>query len=342
MLRAVLFTLLAAVPASSNYVLQTYDFGNGGGNSTSTNYNLRGSVGAGGNTLTSTNYALPAGIQPSTTVAVPPAPSLTNPDNSYDRLKMIVNPGTAPSDTKFAIAISDDNFTTTKYVKSDQTIASTFSIANYQTYAAWGGASGFTILNLNNNATYKVKVAALQGAGTGSPFGPTASASTSVPSVTFSIATSLTGTPPFSSTFSSLPAGTVTSGDATVTTTITANPEYGGQLLIKSQNAGLTSSSAGFTIPSATANLTPAATGYGAQISGTSQSAGGPMVSASPFNSSANNVGGLTTAWQTLASFSSPITNGSVTFGLLAKADNTVPAAANYSDALTINISLLF
>src|SRR6185503_9167335 len=101
-------------------------------------------------------------------------------------------------------------------------------------YAAWGGASGIYILGLANNTTYKVKVAALQGASTGSAFGPTASASTSVPSVTFGLSTSLTSTPPFTSTFSSLSPGSVTTATGTITATVTANTENGGEILIKS------------------------------------------------------------------------------------------------------------
>ncbi len=342
MLRAVLFSLLAVMPTSSNYVLQNFDFGSGAGSGSSSNYHLNGTTGTLNGSLSSASNTLPAGVQASSTLSAPPAPTFTNPDNSYDRLKIVINTGGAPSDTKFAIAISDDNFTTTKYVRSDQTVGTNFAVANYQSYAAWGGAGGTLILGLTNNTAYKVKVAALQGVHTGSAFGPTASASTSIPSVTFSLATSLTSTPPFTSTFSSLPSGAVTAADSAITATITANPENGGQVLVRSQNGGLTSGTVGYTLPSATADLDSAPKGYGAQISATSQSSGGPMVSTSPFNGSGNNVGALTTGWQQIASFGSPVTNGSLTFGLLAKADNIVPAAPNYSDTVLLNISLLF
>jgi len=342
MLRAVLFTLLAAIPTSSNYVLQTYDFGSGAGSGSSSNYHLNGTAGQVSGNLSSASYKLPAAIQASSTVGVPPAPAFTNPDSSYDRLKIVINNGGAASDTKFAIAISDDNFTTTKYVKADQTIGTSFTVANYQTYAAWGGASGIFILSLANNTNYSVKVAALQGSHTGSAFGPVASASTSMPSVTFGLSTSLTGTPPFVSTFSSLASGSVTSANATITASITANAENGGQILVRSQNGGLVSSTAGYTLTSATTDLASAPKGYGAQISATSQASGGPVVSSSPFNGGGNNIGALSTSWQQLASFNSPIVNGSLTFGLLAKTDATVPSAPNYSDAVTLNISLLF
>ncbi len=335
-------SLLAAVPSSTNYKLQTYDFGNGAGSGSSTTYNLQSSAGSNGTTLTSSSYTLPVGIRSSDTVPVPSAPTFTNPDSSYDRLKIVINPGSFPTDTKYAIAISDDNFVTTKYVKSDQTIGTTFAIANYQTYSAWGSASGIFILGLANSTTYKVKVAALQGPNTGSGFGPTATAATSAPSVTFGLVTSLTSTPPFAATFASLPAGSVVSADATVTATISSNAEQGGEVLIKDANTGLTSSTASYTLASATADLSVANNGYGAQAGSTSQASGGPMVSASPFNGTSNSVGVLNTSWQRLASFAAPVTTGTVTFSLKAKADTTTPAATNYADVITLSVSLLF
>ncbi len=205
MFRVAILSFLAVVPASTNYAMPSYDFGNGAGSGSSTSYQLNSSVGAGGENLSGASYKLPAGIRSSATVAAPAAPSFTNPDDSYDRLKITLQTAGAPTDTKYAIAISKDNFVTTKYVQQDQTIGPGFAISNYQTYAAWGGTNGCWILGLENNTGYQVKVAALQGKSTGGKFGPTASAATSVPSVTFGISTSQTSTPPFSVIFPSLP-----------------------------------------------------------------------------------------------------------------------------------------
>jgi hypothetical protein len=342
MWRAALLSLFAIVPTSTNYTLNSYDFGNGSDSSTSTNYSLHSQAGSNGGTYTSTNYALPAGVMASTTVPTPPAPTFTNPDTSYTRLQLVLNVGTFPSDTKYAIAISTDNFATTKYVQTNQTVGTSFTATNYQTYGAWGGVSGFWVLDLANNTTYQVKVAALQGAATGSGFGPSASATTSEPSVTFGVTTSLTGTPPFNSTFTNMPAGSVVSADAAINTAITTNASQGGEILIKSQNAGLTSSRAAYTLSSADGDLTVAATGYGAQVSSTSQSSGGPMVAVSPFNGTANTVGGLTASWQKLATFNSAISGGTMSLGLLAKVNATVPSATDYSDVITLSVSLLF
>lgn len=342
MFKGLLISLLAVVPTSTNFTLDAYDFGNGAASPGSSSYNLQASAGSAAGSPSSSTYALPAGIQASASVATPPAPTFTNPDGSYNSLKVTLNVAGLPTDAKYLIAISDDDFATTQYVQTDQTVGPTAGIANYQSYAAWGGASGFSVLGLGYSTAYKVKVAALQGSATGSPFGPSASASTTAPSVTFAVSTSLSGTPPFSIAFSSLAPGTVTAANATIIAEITTNAVHGGNILVKSQNAGLVSSHASNTINSATADLSPANTGYGAQITASSQTSGGPMTAASPFNGAGDNVGGLTSLWQQLASFSGPVTDGSVTTTLKAKVSATVPSAADYADVLTLSVSLLF
>lgn len=343
MFRALIFSLLlAAVPSSTNYTLNAYEVGGGSGSGSSTNYHLRGSAGGTSGKLASATYGLPAGVQAVSTVATPAAPTLVNSNNTYDRLHLTLNTSGMASDVKYLIAISTDNFTTTNYVQLDNTVGPTSSASNYQTYAAWGGASGFDILDLTPSTTYKVKVAALQGSHTGSGFGPTASANTAAPSVTFSLETSQTTTPPFNVAFTNLPAGSVTSGNATITDTVTTNAADGGSFVVTSQNSGLVSSSRSFTIASATADLSSASSGYGARVTGTSQSSGGPISASAPFNGASNNVGGLSTTQQALASWGNPITSGSASLELLAKSPTLAPPATDYTDVITISLLLIF
>lgn len=342
MYKALLFGLLAVAPTSTNFTLDAYDFGNGAGAPSSSNYQLQASAGQAAGAGTSSTYALPSGVRASTTIDTPPAPTFTNPSNEYNRLRISLNVSVIPSDTKYLIAISDDDFVTTQYVQLDQTIGAGANIGNYQTYASWGGASGFWILGLEPGTPYKVKVAALQGSATGSAFGPTASAATASTSVTFAVTTSLTPTPPFIVDFSSLTLGSVASGSATLHASVTTNAINGGAILIKDQNAGLNSARASYTLASATADLSVAARGYGAQVSGVSQSSGGPLAATSPFNGVGNNVGALTSAWQQLASFATAITGGNVSTTLKAKSDVAVPSSTDYSDSITLSVSLLF
>jgi hypothetical protein len=338
MYKALLFGLLAAMPSSTNFTLNAYDFGTGADTPASNNYNLRASVGAPGGTPTSSNYALPAGIRASATAPVPPAATLSNPDNSYNRLHLTLNSSGLPGDAKYSIAVSDDNFVTTQYVQPDQTVGTALGLTNYQSYVAWGGAGGFWILGLEHSTSYSVKVAALHGGATGSRFGPTATVATVAPSITFAVTTSLSSSPPFAVGFSSLPPGQVTSGNATIGASVTTNAQHGGQLLVKDQQAGLVSALASYIIASANADLAATGRGYGAQVSTAGQDSGGPITATSPYNGGGHNVGGLTTAWQQLAAFTNPITNGSITLTLKAKSDPSVPAANDYNDTITISL----
>lgn len=329
--------LFAASPSSSNYILRNYEWGSGGtGGSSSSNYKLNGVSGSQtGNLQTSTNYSDPSGVQSVQNAAVPAAPTVSNPSNYYDRLSVTLNVGTSPSDTKYLIAVSSDNFATTYYVQTDNSIGTGVSISNYQTYTAWGGASGFTMLGLLPSTTYQVKVKALQGNFTGSNYGPTVSAATVAPSLTLSLTTTLTSTPPFSVNFASLTAGIVVTGGADAIIDITSNAVSGGNVYVRSTNAGLTSSLTGTTISSASTDLTGASSGYGARVSSTSQVSGGPLTSLSPFNGAGNNVGALTASLQKLLSTGGPVTTGSATIKLMAKVDAITPSANDYSDTLT-------
>jgi hypothetical protein len=343
MFKTLAFSLLMAVaPASTNYTLNSYELGGGAGKGSSTTYSLQGSAGNVSGKLASTNYGLPAGVQAASTVSTPGAPTFVNDDSSYEHLHVTLNTSGFATDIKYLIAISSDDFATTNYVQLDNTVGASAAVANYQTYAAWGGASGFDVVGLGADTAYKVKVAALQGSATGSQFGPTASAATTAPSVTFSVQTSLASSPPFNVAFTSLTPGSVISGGATVTGTVTTNAISGGSFVITDQNSGLTSSSQGYTLASTTADLSVASSGYGARVSSTSTGSGGPLTSVSPFDGTGNNVGGISATRQAFASWSSPITSGSATLSLLAKSTTITPAATDYADVITISLSLLF
>lgn len=338
-----LLGLFSAVPSSSNYTLKSYDFGTGGGSSSSSTYNLNGVSGTqNGSTQTSTTYTNKSGEVPTQNANVPPAPTFTNPSNYYNQLKLVIATGNNPTDAKYLIAISSDGFATTQYVQPDNSIGTSLSIANYQSYAAWGGASGFLVLGLSPSTTYEVKVRAMQGNFTESAFGPTSSAATVATSLSFSVATTLTATPPFPVGFNSLAAGTVFSGDADASLTISSNATSGGVVYIKSKNGALSSSLASSSITSASADLSAVAKGYGAQVIATGQTSGGPLLAQAPYNGASNNVGSLATTLQTLLSSAAPITNGTATVRLKAKADVITPSATDYGDTVTFVAAMTF
>jgi hypothetical protein len=178
--------LVFAGPESTSYELKEYGFGSGGSeNNSSTNYSMFGIIGEqDGGSLDSTTYGLQSGLTFSLQSNLPDAPSFTNPDLQYDRLKFVLNDGNNPTDSTFAIANSTDRFATTQYIQSDFTIG---SAPAWLTYSGWGGLSGQYVTGLSNNTTYEIKVKARQGNFTESGFSESANASTSDPFLTFSV-----------------------------------------------------------------------------------------------------------------------------------------------------------
>lgn len=335
--------LFSAAPSSTNYLLKSYDVGTGGEDTlSSTNYRLNGLTGSqSGGSLNSTNYSVKSGETVTQNSNVPPAPTFSNPSSYYNKLLLVLQTGGNPTDTKFAIAISTDGFTTTRYIKSDHAIGNSLASGDYQTYAAWGSASGFLVLGLTPSTTYQVKVKAMQGNFTETGYGPVATVATVATSLSLSTETTLTSTPPFNVGFSSLAAGSVFNGDADALVGISTNAENGAAVYIKG-NGGLSSSLAAYTVNSATADLSSTSQGYGALVTSVSQTSGGPLASTSPFGSGADNVGIISTALQTILSSATPITNGQATIRFKAKTEAITPSATDYSDTVNIVATGLF
>lgn len=339
--------LFAAAPTSGNYQLHNYDYGSGGtSNSTSTNHSLNAITGqTGTSNSSSTNFTAKPGNNNVQQAHVPPAPTFTNPGNYYNKLSFIINPGANPSDTLFSIAISTDNFATTQYIQNDNTIGAVRGIEDYQSYAAWGGGSGQLATGLAPNTTYYIKVNAFQGRFTETQYGPTASAATSPPTITFDIdvaAADSDTNPPFVMSLGNLLPSTVTTATSRIWIDIDTNANSGAKVYIASSNAGIRSNAQNFTLASATANLAAALTGYGAQGASVTQSAGGPLAISSPFNVAAQNVGVIGTVTREIFSSSSPITAGRGSLYLMAKVAPTTPASNDYQDTLTVTAAASF
>jgi hypothetical protein len=180
---------LAQTMDSTNYQIENPMVGAGdGGDSSSTNYKASGSFGNENDTSSSsTNYKAFPGFVQHAYPGVPGTPTLTNTGGTlYTALDFVIATGNGQqTDTTYAIAISSDNFTTTYYIQTDDTLGTT---AAWQSYTAWGGGSGERVTGLSSSTTYKIKVKARYGADTETGFSQTATAATAAPSLTITFA----------------------------------------------------------------------------------------------------------------------------------------------------------
>jgi hypothetical protein len=294
---------------------------------------------------TSSSYKARSGNNNVQQAVVPVAPTFDNPSSYYNKLHFVISTAGNPSDTKYSIAISSDNFATTQYIQNDNTVGPARGIEDYQTYTAWGGAGGQVVTGLTPSTTYKIKVNSFQGKFTETEYGPTATAATVAPSITFDIDVSATDTdtsPPYATAFGSLLPGTVTNAPQKLWVDLATNANSGGKVYISSANGGLRSSGANFTLASATADLSAAGTGFGAQGSTATQSSGGPLTISAPYNVAAQNVGILNSTVREIFSTPGPLTAGRGSLTLKAKAATVTPAAGDYQDTLTLTAAAAF
>lgn len=175
--------------SSDHYSLHNYGFGAGGvvGASGVTN-SMMGIAGqVGNNQLQGEHYQANGGLQYTNQASVPGKPTFTNPASTYDRLKFLIDDGGNPTDSTFAIAITDDNWITTKYIQNDFTIGNSLGAEDWQTASVWNGTGGNYLTQLKADTTYQIKVKARSGDFTETMWSEADDASTVSPSLTFSV-----------------------------------------------------------------------------------------------------------------------------------------------------------
>lgn len=331
----------SAGPASTNYQIIDYGFGSGGSvNSNSTNYALQATLGEiEMASMSSTNYMVWPGLTYTLQPNVPPSPTFTNPSNYYNKLHIIVNQGNNSTDVTYAIAISTDNFVSDiKYLKADTTLGTT---PVWQSYTSWNSGTGVDVIGLTAGTTYYARVAASRGTFTQGRFGPAATAATVNPTFTFGLQTSSQTVPPFSVALGNMtPGGAVVTSPDTVTTTVSTNAGNGALIYVYGANAGLKSAKANnyvlTTVPGKT-DLGALTEGYGVQGSSVGQTSGGPMKLDSPYDGTSNTVGVVDASKRQFAdSSASPVSGGTATFLLKARAKTSTPAAGDYTDIITV------
>jgi hypothetical protein len=337
---------LASLPASNNFELDSYGFGTGGtAGSSSGNYRINGLAGEAAGSGQSTNYKVGAGEAYEKQANVPTI-SISNDDRWYNKLSVIIGPEANPSDALFAVAISSDNFATDiRYVKSDFTVGTTLVVADYQTYAAWGSAIGQIVRGLDASTVYTVKAKAYRGEFTESGYGPTDSAATVDPQLSFDIdvaPTDVTTSPPYQIDFGILSVSTVTDSTDRIWVTLDTNGESGGKVYLSGQNAGLRSLASAYTITSATGDLASLAEGFGARGLSATQTSGGPLSLVAPYNGSGDNVGLADAVIREVFTAPAPLVAGRGSFVLKAKTQPMTPASGDYAEILTAIASASF
>lgn len=338
--------LFAALPSTGNYKLHDYGFGSGGGDMGTSNYSLEGIAGEISSPTTATsNYGLKPGLIGSRLAALPDAPTWQNPDDWYNKLRLVINPTGNPGDATYAVAISTDNFATTQYVQSDSTIGPSLGLEDFRTLTGWGGAGGMNVIGLSPNTTYKVKVKARHGATTETGFGPEATAATAQVSVVFDIDIASTDTetnPPYILNFGSVNPDSVNDSPQRIWVDIESNAESGAFVYAVSDNSGLLSATTGHTINAVTGNLSAMQEGVGAQNTSVASSAGGPLNVPAPYNGSGHTTGAVDGQFRQILYSSNPLKNGRASFLLKIKTSGQTPAAPDYVDIYTMIATAAF
>lgn len=339
-------SLLATLPATSNYQLNSYGFGSGGtGGSGTATYSLEGQSGdlsAPDSTASGSQYKTKPGFIQTQQANVPKIASLDNGSGLYyNKLNFVLDPQGNPSDATFLIAVSTDNFVSDdKYLQPDGTLSPTLTPSDYQTYADWGSSSGSSIIGLLPGTTYYVRARATQGLYSESAFGPSASQATANPTLTFALTTTSESSPPFSVNIGTLEDGVVTSAPDDINVSLSTNGASGGDIYVSGKNGGLLSGSTGFKIASSSTDLATASDGFGAWSSSASQASGGPFTALSHYaagscSGSSCDVGIIGTIMRSLYTTGGPVSGGSGTLSLSAKASRTDVAASDYQEVLT-------
>jgi hypothetical protein len=329
---------MAALPASSNFKLNSYGFGSGGtADSSSAHYMINGTAGEQAGSASSANYNVGAGENYLKQANVPTV-TATNINDWYDKLQLFIGTAGNPSDATYAVAISPDSFTTTYYVQSDFTIGSTLNASNFLSYSAWGSGSGATVRGLTPSTVYSIKAVAMRGKFTQSGFGPVSTGTTDAQQLSFSIGISPTyaiTSPPYSLNMGNLLSGSVFTASNEIWLTVTTNGDSGAIIFGGGQYGGLNSASTGQFISSSTVDLATLSQGFGEQASSATETSGGPLVEDSPYNVTGTNIGQDATTYQEWFTSVNPVVSGEGGVSLLAKTSATTPAAPDYTETLT-------
>jgi hypothetical protein len=360
---------------SDNYMLIGASFSSGSDMSETPNQRIFGSIGGGlkDRRVDSLLYSLSIGAPSIWTANVPKiscfetissgssdcALPAINPDGMvaicgyggcFDRARFEIDPQDNTSEVLYSIRVSTDPmWGSWKFVDGGthtlEDIAS-HDINDYKTKDDWEQTvNGFNLLGLKPNTRYYIKATALKGDFTESiPSVENVSTTTGNPSIYFDIdidddlgfATETSG--PYSVGFGVVSPGIVTNADNNIWIDLQSNSTNGVYSYVESENGGLSSSLANYTIVSNTIDLSSVNQGYGLIAISLSEDALGPLESVSPYNGSGQNVGELSTSPLLMLESTSAILGGRASLGIKLRTDLDTPAGNDYRDRLIFSV----
>lgn len=378
---------------SPNYEILNSTVDSGGGVSESSGYGLLSSAGVSGSDtrLESTNYRFRSGFPNPFQANVPLVKCFeTNTDNlssdcdflpnangmigecgdpgCFNRAKLEIDHQNNPIDTLFLVALSLDSFTTTLYLQSDHSFATTFDINDYMTKCElegrddndpncndsgdpnWNtGLQSYNIYGLKPNTTYQIMVRAVSGDFTETEFSPTDSATTELPMIALDLDTDINDVntnAPYSIDLGQLSNSTVSTADKSIWVDISTNSIGGINVYVQNLNGstnGLYSSlnSAGIPSESEDLDVDDGDGGYGLKIASVTQASLGPLQNSATFNTAGANQVGLLSTTPTTIFFTNttganrgPVADGRGRIRVKARSFSTLPAGV-YTDTIT-------
>lgn len=269
-------------------------------------------------------------------------------DGCYNKARFEINENGNPSDTLYAVMISQDNFVSdVKYVDSASFLPeniSTHNINDFMTKEDWE-LEIFNIRGLSSGTTYYIKIFALKGDFTQTDSGPVSSTTTAQGSVFFDIdiagqgQTTAESNPPYSISFTGeyqLIGGSaaITAGNR-IWIDAETNSEGGFAIIMNGLNGGLYSSTTTQLLPSATANLDSVSSGFGLQSEYTSSN---PLLSSisteTNYAGSNNSVGVISTTPYRVYQANGPVSDGRMALKVIAKPGTSYTPASDYQETI--------
>ena len=273
-------------------------------------------------------------------------------DGCYNKARFEIDTNDNPTDTLYAVQISEDNFSTDIRYLDGSTYEpeqySTFNINDFRTKTAWEGDT-FNVQGLAEGTQYYLRIIALHGDFTQTEEGPEETATTAGTSSSFDIDIAGTGgisaetDPPFTISFSGDTALLAGAGAVVADNLIWMDAETNGAggfaIVQKGENGGLYSSTLSAQINSVTGDLDALSEGFGLQNYYIDYDTGtglGDITATTNYSGSSKNIGIVDTDWNKIYDGDGPINNGRMALYLMARAGTDKQGATDYDETITL------